>query len=118
MATEIKIFDNPQFGEIRTIINEDGKLFFVASDVAKALGYAIQEGARRNDTGKHRKIILITTITHGIHPMPCDALLNIAMERINAIMDNIRDSPVCPESGETNLLYIIIKHIWKKDLKN
>lgn len=50
--------------------------------------------------------------------MPCDALLNIAMERINAIMDNIRDSPVCPESGETNLLYIIIKHIWKKDLKN
>lgn len=31
------------------------------------------------------------------------------MERINAIMDNIRDSPVCPESGEINLLYLLIK---------
>lgn len=45
MANEIKIFDNPQFGEIRTIINEDGKLFFVASDVAKALGYAVPQKA-------------------------------------------------------------------------
>lgn len=41
--------------------------------------------------------------------MPCDALLNIAMERINAIMYNIRDRPVCPESGEINLLYLLIK---------
>lgn len=45
--------------------------------------------------------------------MPCDALLNIAMERINAIMDNIRDSPICPGSGEINLYYIIIKQLKK-----
>lgn len=45
MAQELKIFDNPNFGEIRTIINEDGKLFFVASDVAKALGYAVPQKA-------------------------------------------------------------------------
>ena len=39
----------------------------------------------------------------------------IIMDKIDTIMDNIRDSPVCPESGETNLLYIIIIHIrrWK-----
>ena len=45
MANEIKIFENPSFGEIRTVINEDGKLFFVASDVAKALGYAVPQKA-------------------------------------------------------------------------
>lgn len=39
----------------------------------------------------------------------------IIMDKIDTIMDRIRDSPVCPESGETNLLYIIIIHIrrWK-----
>lgn len=136
MANGIKIFENPSFGEIRTIINEDGKLFFVARDVAKALGYAVPQKAVINhckhcskmehpkNKGTFINIIpesdvyrltmkLITTITHGIHPMPCDALLNIAMERINAIMDNIRDGPVCPESGEINLYYIIIKQLKK-----
>lgn len=36
---ELKIFNNPEFGEVRTIV-EDGKILFCASDVAKALGYA------------------------------------------------------------------------------
>ena len=31
------------------------------------------------------------------------------MEKINTIMDNIRASPVCPESGEANLLYLLLK---------
>ena len=35
---ELQIFQNPQFGEIRTI-TEDGVTLFCASDVAKALGY-------------------------------------------------------------------------------
>lgn len=34
----IQIFNNPEFGEVRTM-EEDGKVLFVASDVAKALGY-------------------------------------------------------------------------------
>ena len=33
----------------------------------------------------------------------------IIMDKIDTIMDNIRDSPVCPESGEINLLYILLK---------
>lgn len=33
----------------------------------------------------------------------------IIMDKIDTIMDNIRDSPVCPESGEINLLYLLIK---------
>ena len=36
---ELQIFNNPEFGEIRTIEIE-GKPYFVASDVASALGYA------------------------------------------------------------------------------
>ena len=36
---QLKIFENKEFGKIRTVIIED-KPYFVASDVAKALGYA------------------------------------------------------------------------------
>ena len=36
---ELQIFNNPEFGELRTI-EEGDKIYFVASDVAKALGYA------------------------------------------------------------------------------
>ena len=35
---EIKIFEKEEFGQIRTV-EIDGKPYFVASDVAKALGY-------------------------------------------------------------------------------
>lgn len=37
---EIQIFNNPQFGEIRTTSNEDGEPLFNASDVCRALGYS------------------------------------------------------------------------------
>ena len=37
--TNIKIFENEEFGKVRTV-EEDGKVLFCASDVAKALGYA------------------------------------------------------------------------------
>ena len=36
---DLKIFENPEFGEIRTI-EENGNVLFCGSDVAKALGYA------------------------------------------------------------------------------
>lgn len=31
------------------------------------------------------------------------------MDKIYKIMGRIRDSPVCPISGETNLLYILLE---------
>lgn len=37
-AEELRIIRNSEYGEIRTV-TVDGKIFFVASDVAKALGY-------------------------------------------------------------------------------
>ena len=40
----LKVFNNEEFGEIRTVTMED-KTYFVGSDVAKALGYAIPHKA-------------------------------------------------------------------------
>jgi prophage antirepressor-like protein len=38
-VNELMIFNNPEFGEVRTL-EEDGKVLFCGSDVAKALGYS------------------------------------------------------------------------------
>jgi prophage antirepressor-like protein len=40
METNIQIFRNETFGEIRTMTNEKGETFFVGKDVAMALGYS------------------------------------------------------------------------------
>ena len=44
MENKLEIFKNSEFGEVRTI-NENGKILFCGSDVAKALGYAIPSKA-------------------------------------------------------------------------
>lgn len=44
MNKEIQIFSNDQFGQIRTV-EEGDKIYFVASDVAKALGYKKPQNA-------------------------------------------------------------------------
>lgn len=41
---ELTVFENSEFGSMRTV-DIDGKIYFVASDVAKALGYAIPHKA-------------------------------------------------------------------------
>lgn len=41
---ELQIFNNPEFGEIRTL-NENGVPLFCGNDVAKALGYAVPRKA-------------------------------------------------------------------------
>ena len=45
METNIQIFKNEVFGEIRTMTNEKGETFFVGKDVAMALGYAKPQNA-------------------------------------------------------------------------
>lgn len=41
---DLKIFDSPEFGEVRTM-EIDGKAYFVANDVARALGYGYPKDA-------------------------------------------------------------------------
>lgn len=45
MKTNIQVFKNEMFGEIRTLTNEKGETFFVGKDVATALGYSKPENA-------------------------------------------------------------------------
>lgn len=44
MMNNIQIFNNPEFGKVRTL-EIDGKPYFCGSDVAKALGYAKPQNA-------------------------------------------------------------------------
>lgn len=55
----IQIFNNPEFGEIRTLIIA-GEPWFVGRDVANVLGYAKPEGAIRNNVDKD------DTLTEGV----------------------------------------------------
>ena len=48
MKSNIQIFKNDVFGEIRTMTNEKGETFFVGKDVAKALGYKNPQKALRD----------------------------------------------------------------------
>lgn len=42
---ELQIFENSEFGRVRTLVDEDGTVLFCGSDVAKALGYAVPRKA-------------------------------------------------------------------------
>lgn len=37
---KLAVFSNPDFGEVRTLVKEDGSVLFCGKDVAEALGYA------------------------------------------------------------------------------
>lgn len=41
---ELQIFENSEFGSVRTV-DIDGKIYFVANDVAKSLGYSVPKDA-------------------------------------------------------------------------
>lgn len=45
METAIQVFNNPKFGEIRGMYDENGQVLFVGKDVAKALGYSAPQNA-------------------------------------------------------------------------
>ena len=69
MNTTIQIFENSEFGAIRTMSNEQGEPLFCAKDVAMALGYnngrdAIRRHVDEGDVAKHD-----TPTTSGIQPM-------------------------------------------------
>lgn len=65
----LQIFDNPEFGQIRTI-EENGKVLFCGSDVAKALGYSNPYDAMARHCKKagivKREGVSKTTNQHGV----------------------------------------------------
>ena len=67
--SEIQIFNNPQFGEIRTLADDANEPLFCAADVCKALGYANPRDAisRHVDEGDVAK--RDTPTTSGVQTM-------------------------------------------------
>ena len=53
----MKVFKHELFGEVRTMVNENGETFFVGSDVAKALGYKNPRKAIRDHVDDEDKTV-------------------------------------------------------------
>ena len=49
MKNQLQIFRNPEFGEVRTLVDEKGEPWFCAKDVCDTLGYK----AGRNAIAQH-----------------------------------------------------------------
>lgn len=47
MSNVIKIFENDEFGSLRTLTDEHGRIMFCGKDVASALGYSNTKDAIR-----------------------------------------------------------------------
>lgn len=68
MGNKISIFENEQFGQIRTSVTEVGKPLFAAADVARTLGYANPQKAVRDHCKgcTKRSGVSLTTNQYGI----------------------------------------------------
>lgn len=60
---ELRIFSNAEFGQVRTV-EVDGKIYFVASDIAKALGYTRPADA----VAQHCRYTVKRSIPHPQNP--------------------------------------------------
>ena len=67
METQVQIFKNEQFGEVRTMTNEKGETFFVGKDVALALGYSQPDKAvmRHTDDDDRMKCTVTDSLGRG-----------------------------------------------------
>ena len=63
MNDGLQIFTSPEFGELRTL-DEEGKILFCATDVAKALGYAVP----RKAVADHCRYVLKRNVPHPQSP--------------------------------------------------
>ena len=55
MTNEIKIFESPEFGRIRTVSDEKGEPWFIGKDVATLLGYSNTRDALRKHVDEEDK---------------------------------------------------------------
>ena len=66
MQNELKIFENPEFGRIRTM-EINGEPYFVGKDVAEILGYKNTRDAVLKHVDDDNKRICCMNTTNGIH---------------------------------------------------
>ena len=70
----IKIFENSEFGAVR-VVDVNGEPWFVASDIAKALGYVDPAQAVRDNCKKVNKITQQVSETFSVHTPPRNILI-------------------------------------------
>ena len=68
MNNTIQIFENKEFGAIRTMSDEQGESLFCGKDVARALGYKNPEKALRVHIEDDDKVVNKMDTTYGIKP--------------------------------------------------
>lgn len=61
---KLAVFSNPDFGEVRTLVKEDGTVLFCGSDVAKSLGYSNQ----RDALARHCRCVVKRDVPHPQSP--------------------------------------------------
>ena len=66
---ELKIFENPAFGQVR-IVEREGEPWFVGKDVAQALGYQNPQSAIRDHVDDEDKGVTEMVTPGGIQPVP------------------------------------------------
>ena len=73
MANEVQIFENAEFGKVRTIV-KDGEPYFVGKDVADILGYTNSRKAIGDHVDEEDKNTV--TIRDGIQGNPNVTIIN------------------------------------------
>lgn len=101
MLNEIKIFENLEFGSIRTVI-QDGEPWFVGKDVAEALGYKNSKDALKTHVAdEDRRIIQRSEITTFENHIPNEVF------PVNSVSTDIpnRGLTIINESGIYALIF-------------
>lgn len=93
MKNEMMIFENPEFGRIRTVKDEKGEPWFVGKDVAEVLGYSNSRDALRKhvdeedkttvairDTGSNYKSNAVIINESGLYSLILQSKLSKARE--------------------------------------
>ena len=93
MTNEIKIFESPEFGQIRTVMGDDGDAWLVGKDVAAVLGYSNTRDALRKhvdtedkttvairDTGSNYKSNAVLINESGLYSLILQSKLPSARE--------------------------------------
>lgn len=71
---DVSIFSNPEFGSVRVVM-QNGEPWFVASDVAKALGYAKPANAVQQHCEKVNKITQVPETGSSVNTPPVSILI-------------------------------------------
>lgn len=127
----VTIFKNSEFGDIRTIVDPNGDVWFVAIDVARSLGYATPKNPIKRHVDEEDTILLqLSDFQRGsfwapleINELDSIRVINesglyslvLSSKLESATMGNIRGSPLYKKNGflfyNTERLSICIKSI-------